>query len=285
MSGGWAAAGFRAAIFAGLTAALASPAALAQTLLASSARCGGDPVATGHVSRVLDGRTFVLNDREMRLAAIEIPSDVPTRSRGQSEPNPSGAAAAAKERLATLLNGAHITVKQADHATDRYGRLLGFAFLIREGAQHLAQGELLAGGHARVAARVGNRECAADLLAREAQARTAKLGLWGDPYYVMKQADRPGEILAERGHFALVEGKVLSVRTSGATIYVNFGRRWTEDFTVTILKRNERNFIAAGLDPGTLAGRRIRVRGWIEERGGPWIEATGPEQIELADRY
>jgi hypothetical protein len=32
---------------------------------------------------------------------------------------------------------------------------------------------------------------------------------------------------------------VLSVRESGATIYVNFGRRWTEDFTVTILKRNE----------------------------------------------
>jgi hypothetical protein len=68
-------------------------------------------------------------------------------------------------------------------------------------------------------------------------------------------------VLAEQGRFALVEGRVLSVRESGATIYVNFGRRWTEDFTVTIL-----------------------VRGWIEERGGPWIEATRPEQIEFADR-
>jgi hypothetical protein len=58
-------------------------------------------------------------------------------------------------------------------------------------------------------------------------------------------------VLAEQGRFALVEGRV----------YVNFGRRWTEDFTVTIL-----------------------VRGWIEERGGPWIEATRPEQIEFADR-
>jgi hypothetical protein len=26
------------------------------------------------------------------------------------------------------------------------------------------------------------------------------------------------------------------------------------------------------------------VRGWIEQRGGPWIEATRPEQIELIDR-
>ena len=75
-----------------------------------------------------------------------------------------------------------------------------------------------------------------------------------------------------------------SVRESGATIYVNFGRRWTEDFTVTILKRNERKFVAAGVEPKRLAGRLIRVRGWIEERGGPWIEPAYPEQIELADR-
>jgi len=26
------------------------------------------------------------------------------------------------------------------------------------------------------------------------------------------------------------------------------------------------------------------VRGVIEERGGPWIEATRPEQIELAEQ-
>jgi hypothetical protein len=51
------------------------------------------------------------------------------------------------------------------------------------------------------------------------------------------------------------------------------------------LKRNERRFAAAGLDLKTLAGRRIRVRGWIEQRGGDraWIEAGRPEQIEIGD--
>ena len=39
---------------------------------------------------------------------------------------------------------------------------------------------------------------------------------------------------------------MLSVRESGGTIYVNFGRRWTEDFTVTVAKRNERTFADAG---------------------------------------
>ena len=82
----------------------------------------------------------------------------------------------------------------------------------------------------------------------------------------------------------------MSVRENGATIYVNFGRHWSEDFTVTVLKRNERNFAAAGLDLKGLEGKRIRVRGWIEERGSgggtgvPLIEAVRPEQIETADR-
>ena len=120
--------------------------------------------------------------------------------------------------------------------------------------------------------------------APETAARKAKLGLWGSSYYDSLNADSPTDVLAEQGRFALVQGRVLSVRESGATIYVNFGRRWSEDFTVTILKRNERNFTAAGLEPKTLAGRQVRVRGFIEERGGPWIEAIRPEQIEFADR-
>ena len=97
----------------------------------------------------------------------------------------------------------------------------------------------------------------------------------------MKRAENPAEILAVRGRYTLVEGKVLSVRESGGTIYVNFGRRWTEDFTVTISKRNERAFAEAGLAPQRLQGRRVQVRGVVEKRGGPWIEALRPEQIEV----
>ena len=67
-------------------------------------------------------------------------------------------------------------------------------------------------------------------------------------------------------------------------IYINFGRRWSQDFAVTILKRNQRTFSAAGLEPDKLTGRRIRVRGWIEERGGPRVEAASPAQIEVAER-
>jgi hypothetical protein len=143
---------------------------------------------------------------------------------------------------------------------------------------------MLALGHARVSADVGVPACAAALFAAEHAARAGSFGLWGDPYYVIQQAEIPVKVLAERGKFTLVEGKVLSVRERRGTIYVNFGRRWSEDFTVTILKRNERAFTAADTELKKLTGRKIRVRGFIEERGGPWIEATRPEQIELAEQ-
>ena len=71
------------------------------------------------------------------------------------------------------------------------------------------------------------------------------------------------------------------MRESGGTIYVNFGRRWSEDFTATLLRRNEKTFATAGLDLKKLASRNIRLRGVIEERGGPWIELNRPEQIEI----
>jgi hypothetical protein len=32
------------------------------------------------------------------------------------------------------------------------------------------------------------------------------------------------------------------------------------------------------------ADRQIRVRGFVEERGGPCVEATRPEQIEFVER-
>ncbi len=111
----------------------------------------------------------------------------------------------------------------------------------------------------------------------------AQRGLWSDPKHGILAAESFAALLAERGRFTLVEGRVVSVRESGGTIYVNFGRRWSQALTVTILKRHERMFMAAGLAPKGLENRRVRVRGWIDERSGPRIEVTSPEQIEIAD--
>jgi endonuclease YncB( thermonuclease family) len=240
-------------------------------------KSGCDPASGGiaTVQSVIDGRTLLLADgREVRLAGIE----VPRRDRH---------AAAARAALTALVGGQQVAIKPLGAETDRYGRvpaLILQASRASFGDERSVQHNLLAQGHALVAARVGDRACAAEFLAAERGARASGLGLWADPSYGIRQAERPGEILAQRGRFTLVEGRVLSVRESGGAIYVNFGRRWSDDFTVTVLKRNERAFAAAGLKLRELTGRRVRVRGIIEERGGPWIEATRPEQIEIAER-
>ena len=53
--------------------------------------------------------------------------------------------------------------------------------------------------------------------------------------------------------------------------------------SVIILRRNQRIFNDAGVEPKRLEGHRIRVRGVLETRRGPVIEADAPEQIEYAD--
>ena len=237
----------------------------ATTMLAAGAAaqdaCKLEPIGTAEVAAVRDGRTLMLRDgRELRLAAIETPP---------------GAQAA----LAALATAKTLTLKKLGDDNDHYRRLVAFAFP-PDAAQSLQQA-MLEAGQARVSARVGDKACADALLATETAARAAKRGLWANPNFAPLPADHVTELAAKRGHFVLVEGKVLSVRESGGTIYMNFARRWSQDFSVSIVRRQERAFAAAGIEPKALEGKRIRVRGWIEQRSGPIIEAAAPEQIEI----
>jgi endonuclease YncB( thermonuclease family) len=228
---------------------------------AAQSACKLEPAGTAEVAAARDGRTLMLRDgRELRLAAIETP-------------------ASAQPALAALASGRTLTLKKLGADSDRYGRLVGFAFL--PDAPASLQQTLLEAGQARVAARVGDKACADALLTTEAVARAAKRGLWADPNFAPLPADHVTEIAAQRGHFVLVEGKVLSVRQSGGTIYLNFARRWSQGFSVVIAARARRDLTAAGIEPKKLEGRDIRVRGWLEQRNGLIVEALAPEQIEF----
>jgi endonuclease YncB( thermonuclease family) len=231
--------------------------------------CALGNLGGGMVRAVLDGRTLALADgREVRLAGVEVSTE-------------------AKAALQALAEGREVTLGRlgAGPETDRYGRLVAAMSVdtVALTVENSFQAALLARGVARVSARIGSTGCARALLQAERTARAAGLGVWGDPTYLTRNAEDFGAILALKGRFAVVQGKVLSVRESGATIYVNFGRRWSEDFTVTVPKRSERSFSAAGVALKRLTGHNVRVRGTIEERGGPWIDASAPEQIEVVE--
>jgi len=258
-----------------------APGAACRFDLIGSGLIGSGLIGSGRVTAVADGRSFALDDgREVRLAAIEAP---PAPEPGESAPR-TAAGAAAKAALESLALGQTVELRQRQPVSDRYGRILAYAAVLPAGAEPTIAHALVARGFARVAASVDDPACAAELLSRERVARNQKLGLWGEPDYAVIGAESGAELLGQQGHFAVVEGKVASVREIGGVIYMNFGRRWSQALTVTILKRHERSFTIAGLQPDRLVNLRLRVRGYVEERSGPRIEATRPEQIEIAER-
>jgi endonuclease YncB( thermonuclease family) len=232
------------------------------TAPANAAGCLFEPQGEGRVAAVIDARTIRLDDgREVRLAGI-VPS-APDKT---------------KAALSAILTGRDVTLRGEDDAPDRYGRQPAFVFL--PGSETPVQSELLRRGEALVSTEMANKDCAAELATAEAEARQARRGTWGD-LAAIKNAESPGDILAGIGRFMVVEGKVLSVRQAGATTYLNFGRNWTRDFAVTISRRMLPAFEAAGLSPKSLESRRIRVRGYVESRGGPRIEVLRVGQIEV----
>jgi len=64
-------------------------------------------------------------------------------------------------------------------------------------------------------------------------------------------------------------------------IYLNFGADYKTDFTIAIAKRNRKRFEKAGLDPLSLEGATVRVRGWIELSNGPMVWLDHPERLEV----
>lgn len=228
-----------------------------------AAGCAFESLGDGIVSTVIDPRTIRLGDgREVRLAGIETVPDESSDRRS----------------ALTELIGRHVILRGERDEPDRYGRQSAFVF--PDASAGPVQSELLARGRALVSTDIADRDCAAELAAAEAHARNARLGTWAHTA-VIKNAESPGDILTRVGQFAIVEGRVSSVRQAGGTVYLNFGRRWTRDFAATISRRMMPSFEAAGVVPKSLENRRIRVRGWVERRGGPRIEVLRVGQIEV----
>lgn len=239
---------------------------VARTGAADAAGCVFAEQGEGRVADIIDARSFSLTDgREVRLAGIE---PVASDATGAS-----GAAA-----LSAILAGRDVILRGEDDTPDRYGRQSAFVYLAP--GDTLVQALLLAQGAALASPDIGDRECAATLMAAEAEARQGKKGIWTGPSAI-KNAESPDDILAGIGRFTVVEGRVLSVRQAGTTTYVNFGRNWTRDFAVTISRRILPAFASAGITLKSLENRRIRVRGWIEGRAGPRINVLRVGQIEV----
>ncbi len=241
--------------------------------LAGPSACREGQEGSGTAAAASDARSVRLADgRELRLAGLAYLA--PARA------DDADIARIAERALDGLVRGQAVTWHAPNAVPDRYRRIAAYIFVNH--AETPVQYNLLAKGLALVGGESGGEGCRTALLRQEQAARAAQLGLWKGSGYALAAADG-ARLRANAGRFAVAEGQVVSVRQSGGTIYVNFGRRWSEALTVTIARRLEGAFAAAGLAPRTFEGRRLRVRGTIEVRNGPVIAAAGPEQIEFAE--
>jgi endonuclease YncB( thermonuclease family) len=207
-------------------------------------------VPAGDRLELADGRT-------VRLAVIRLPE-----SPGAT--------------LAGLLAGQAVRLATSAAPVDRYGDLV--AQVERADGTWL-QGALLEQGLAEVETRPGEVLRAAEMLALERAARAGRRGLWADPAFAPRSAERVADAV---GSFQIVQGRVLRVAPSGDYVYLNFGRNWRSDFTLRLRRAElDDRFERAGLDVLALAGRRIEVRGFVLDAGGPLIELSHPEQLQV----
>lgn len=234
----------------------------------------------GRVVSVTDGDTVVLdNDMRVRLIGIQAPKLPLGREGFPIWP----LAEEAKRALEELALGQNIALRYGSQRMDRHGRVLAHMFI----GEHevWAQKAMLEQGLARVYSFYDNRFCLTELLKTEGQARADRIGIWdGEMFYAIRRADRPAILLERIDSYEVVEGRIINAAKAGSRVYLNFGLNWREDFTVIIERNGLRLFEAAGIDPLQLEDALVRVRGWVENRDGPRIEITHPEQIELLAR-
>lgn len=255
-----------------LCAAAAAPAAGAPTDALA-------PGERGIVVSALDGDTLALaSGLEVRLAGVQAPKRAPGQ-RGTE----AALAEEARGALSALAGGRTVTLRYGGARRDRYGRAV--AHPVRDDGLWL-QGAMLRAGLARVRTLADNRALATEMYAAERAARAARRGIWSHPRYRVRAPDDLDDAIDS---FRIVEGRtVAATRSRGGRIYLNFGDDRRSDFTVAIARSDRELFESAWAEAGfapvsALAGRRIRVRGWLRADNGPLIEADHPEQIELLD--
>jgi endonuclease YncB( thermonuclease family) len=238
---------------------------------------------TAHVEHVVDAMTLRLNDgRTVRLAAVETPQPELPRLSSNREPQPAarrGATAATADRAtAELAEGRDVALYFEERRNDRYGRVVAHVVILPD---LWLQQELVRRGLARVHTTADTAASAPALLKSEAAARTQHRGLWSQSAFQLRRPDDLGRFVDS---FQIVEGRIGEVRRTASHTSLQFAEVRGRPVEVVIPSAARRRFREIGLDPGELAAKTLRIRGWVRWQNGPVIDVDHPAQIEFADR-
>lgn len=239
--------------------------------------CSLEGAAPATVAAVDEDFELLLDDgRRATLSGLEFP---PKAGEGSAFREP------AHRRLSGWLAGRDIFLGAFAAAPDRWGRASARAFAAsgegKDAPLVSVAAALLSAGEARFRPEPAAAPCAKDYLAAEAAAREAGRGLWSQPRFRVIDPGAPGarEDLLRRKGMVVVAGAIRSVGETTRAVYLNFGQKRRDDFSVVISRRNLTMF--AGIELRSLIGRRARVRGLVETGFGPRIEIATPAEIEF----
>lgn len=255
-------------------AAIAQPAA-AETPARDDCTLQAGPTHT--VVRIIDSQTMEVDDgTEIRLVGALAPSPPAFLSSGAVWP-PNAVARAA---LASLVLGRRVELAFSGRRQDRWGRTLAHVFLVGTGQREWVQGHMLQRGHARAYVVPDSLACLPEMRAHEKLAADAGIGLWRNAAYRVREAADAKGLMRLRNTYQLVEGRLHKVASTKSRLYLNFGEDWRSDFTAGFAAK-ARTFGPEAIARITaLEGRRVRIRGWIERRNGPYVELLHPGQVE-----
>lgn len=249
------------------------------------APASADTAHIAKVTEIVDGDTLLIDPpledgNEIRLVGIQAPKLPLGRKNFKAWP----LSTEAKDLIADLTLGEQVSLSFGGSERDRYGRWLAHLHVTSGRNKGMwVQGEMLRQGLARVYSFADNRAKVGEMLALEREARGEGRGIWALDYYAIRNSD-PVALGRELGTFQLIEGRVVDTAKVKGTIYLNFGTDWRTDFTISLRHKTVRMFQKTDINPLTLKGQSIRVRGWLSKRNGPMIKASHPEQIEILDR-
>lgn len=219
-------------------------------------------------ARVFDGDTLALGDgRKVRLLGINTPEI--GHDGKPSEPY-AVQARAMLERFAGP--GTRLNLRLDTERYDRYGRLLAHVFT--DDGTNL-QALLLAAGYATTLVVPPNQWSLACYAAVQTKARARRAGLWSEGRY----QPVPAEELADSARgYHLVTGSVQRVGESRGNLWLNLAPH-----VAVRIPKDDLIYFGA-LDPRSLAGRRLEVRGWIHRRRGELrITVRHPSALTILD--
>lgn len=198
----------------------------------------------------------------------------------------------------TLLGkkvGFYIVGEDPVARADRFGHTL--SHVVTEDGGWI-QAQMISRGLGWATASANSRDLIIPLLKYEDIARSEAVGLWEWPEFAVRDNDT----IVENSYnsFQVYQGKIKAISAKGEFVFINFGENPQTDFTITFKKRDMKPFkVRAGNlkrpdkdsartntnshTPPEFVGLTVRIRGWVEENGGPMMTLEYQEQLEFPD--